>query len=207
VVKRWYDRAKLSGAKWGEVWGEFAGAYRKVKVPASQGALPSALARAQRVEPPDWLLQIYPDDPRLLRLALFCRELQQEAKQRGNAAFCLGCRDAGKAIGVSHNTALKLLHCLDADGVLKLSKVGTAGKALGGEANEFIWLGRPAASCQHSAGNALLVGDEPPAADADPTNVQNARDVPQRDDGGHATDADSFFEDDVGSDGPYRDRR
>jgi hypothetical protein len=148
LVKQWYERAKphLGKVGFGEVVGEFAKAYEKVRVPASQGPLVVAKARAERAQVPAWLVGLCGDDADMIRLALFCYELQLEVKERGRESFALGCRPAGEAIGVSHQKALSLLYALCAVGVLKKTKNGTPGKAVGGEANEYLWIGEPQSS-------------------------------------------------------------
>ena len=80
--------------------------------------------QAKRSNPPAAAMRY--EQSGLRQLVTLCRELQRHA---GDGPFYLGCRTAGRLLGVDHTRAWRWLFLLKADGVLHESEKGEiAGK-------------------------------------------------------------------------------
>lgn len=118
IVERWH-RAAISGPGLEDDQTAFLAAWPRVKHPAGTGPLDRVLEDARRLGPPPETLK-YGDKFQLL--ASLCRELQRRA---GNESFFLGCRTAGKLIGVSHVAAWNYFQLLQANRLLRMIEKGT----------------------------------------------------------------------------------
>jgi hypothetical protein len=123
TVRQWHQQAlPVIGTKaFDETWAEFAYAWPRVRTALGVDTVASALARADAAELPAAGADY--DSPHTRRLLKLCRELQRDS---GASPFFLSCRKAGKLLGVDHDTASKFMGMLVGDGVLSLSKAGTA---------------------------------------------------------------------------------
>jgi hypothetical protein len=86
--------------------------------------LEDAVVLARMATPPA-IASRYADDSMAMLICL-CLELQAHAP---DGRFFLDCRNAGKVIGVSHETAAAMLRVLCNDGVLERISQGTRGHA------------------------------------------------------------------------------
>jgi hypothetical protein len=139
IVERWHQRALpvIATKPFLETWADFVQAWRRVRVPAGQGALDLALQRAAAAAPPERALTLYGGGPIVLLVALCC-ELQHI---NGADEFFLDCRTAGRLIGVNHTTAWRYLAVLCADGVLKAGEQGSYGSGSAtGKASRYRYL-------------------------------------------------------------------
>jgi hypothetical protein len=136
-VEEWYQQAlPVIGTKeFLETWTDFLQAWRKVRIPAGQGAIDIAFERAVASVPPPTAIQLYGEGPIIL-LAALCRELQRFAAD--GEFFFLDCRKAGRLIGVSHVMAWRYLEALCADGILT---AGAKGSKATGRASRFRFVG------------------------------------------------------------------
>ena len=133
VVAEWYARATgiLNGdlPPLEEVRADFYRAWPKVKYVIGEGPLDTLFKRAERREVPEVALQYQQSKLRLL--VALCWELQANA---GDAAWPLSCREAGRLLGVSHQTAADWLFLLVQDDILELVNVGNQ---IGLKASEY----------------------------------------------------------------------
>jgi hypothetical protein len=134
-VAEWHRRSKaVISAGFTDIWAEFLSGWERVKVPAGQGLIQTALARAQACDPPLKAVELYAEEHVRLLVSL-CRELQRFA---GDTPFFLDCRTAGRLVGVPHASAWRLLTSVFvADGFLLRGEKGT--KATG-KANEYRYI-------------------------------------------------------------------
>jgi hypothetical protein len=135
IVAEWHRRSKaVISAGFTDVWAEFLSGWERVKVPAGQGLIQTALARARACDPPLKAVDLYPEAHVRLLLCL-CRELQRIA---GDKPFYLDCRTAGRLVGVPHASAWRLLSSVFvADGFLLR---GEKGSEATGRANEYLYV-------------------------------------------------------------------
>jgi hypothetical protein len=122
-VAEWHRRASTITAKsFLDAWGGFVQAWRRVRVPAGEGAIDTAFARASEGPPPEAATNLYGEGPIVL-LAALCRELQRIVGE--GEWFFLDCRTAGRLIRVEHTTAWRYLDVLCADGILAAGEKGS----------------------------------------------------------------------------------
>lgn len=116
IVAQWHRRAlpAIGTKPFLATWAEFVQAWKRVKAPAGQGAIETAIQRAVASVPRPTVTKLYGEGPIVL-LAALCRELQRIV---GDGEFYLDCRAAARLIGVDHVTAWRHLDVLCADGVL-----------------------------------------------------------------------------------------
>jgi hypothetical protein len=121
IVRTWHERAlpNMLTKDFGETWGDFAHAWKRVRHPEGADVLGEAVAAARAAEPPAWS-EGYSAPQRLL--AALCRELQRRA---GDAAFFLGVLKAGECVGVDKTTAWRWLIAFEADGALRTAVKGS----------------------------------------------------------------------------------
>jgi hypothetical protein len=128
IVRRWHRLAlaTIRTKPFEDTWLDFALAWELVKFPAGSGPLDEIFALALAEDLPPAALAY--EEEGVCHLVALCYQLQQHA---GADPFFLGCRTAGKVLGVSHVTAWGWLRVLQFDGVLALVRKGTraSGKA------------------------------------------------------------------------------
>ena len=110
-VRRWHELGLAKGVigtkPFEETWIDFSQAWPKVKFPKGEEPMAAIFRRAQEAELPHAAQKYEQEGVRLL-LAL-CRELQRAS---GENPFFLGCRTAGRLLGVDHTTAWRWLFLL-----------------------------------------------------------------------------------------------
>jgi hypothetical protein len=113
IVRAWHTRALpvIRTKDWLVTWVDFRIAWTRIRHPA--GVTMAHIAEAARADTPDNA------DP-ISRLAALCRALQ--AHHGPGRAWPLSCRRAGAEIGVSHDTAARLLKLLCAERIIELVK-------------------------------------------------------------------------------------
>jgi hypothetical protein len=94
--------------------------YDSARVPAGESASAAAFERAKSAPLPPEAEQF--EDEKLRLLVKGCRELQELLKP---SPFFLSCRDAGKHLGISHETANVYLYRLQRAGVIREHRKGT----------------------------------------------------------------------------------
>lgn len=126
VLRQWHHQAlpHIVTKEFSESWTDFVVAWGAVKHPAGQ-TFRAAVAAADSVALRGVAARY---DGNLRRLAALCVALQA---QSGASSFFLGCREAGKFLGIDKSQAWRLLKTLQFDGVLKLVNRGSkkTGKA------------------------------------------------------------------------------
>ncbi|NLF73686.1 MAG: bifunctional DNA primase/polymerase [Candidatus Anammoximicrobium sp.] len=115
-VRRWHclgvKRGVIATVPFEETWIDFSLAWPKIKFPKGAEPMATIFSRAQNAIPP--AAQKY-EQSGLRVLVAICRELQRAA---GTNPFFLGCRTAGRLLGVDHTTAWRWLWLLKQDGIL-----------------------------------------------------------------------------------------
>jgi hypothetical protein len=128
IVHRWHQLALpfIRTRSFVETWRDFVDGWGLVKYPHGSGPVEALLARALAEPLPTAALAYERDGVR--HLVALCHQLQQRA---GSDPFFLGCRTAGKVLGVSHVTAWSWLRVLQDDGILERTLKGSkkSGKA------------------------------------------------------------------------------
>jgi hypothetical protein len=135
IVREWFRRALpfIRTKEFDESWADFVTAWQKAKRPAGR-SFRAAQARAELETAPSVAEQY---DGHLRELVALCWQLQM---QWGDRPFPLGCRTAGKALGVNRMKAWRHLKALRFDGVLRLVTKGTKKS---GKATEWRFINRP----------------------------------------------------------------
>jgi hypothetical protein len=111
LVRRWHElgvaRGVIGTRPFEETWIDFLYAYPRVKFPKGAEPMTAIFQRARSADPPPAALRYEHLGLRLL--VALCRELQRVS---GEKPFFLGCRTAGKLLGVDHVTAWRWLFLL-----------------------------------------------------------------------------------------------
>ena len=145
IVEAWHKRALpvITTEPFEETWIDFLQAWPKVKYPKGAGPMDVIFERVAASNPPEVALRY--EQRQLRQLVSLCRELQRHS---GSDPFYLGCRTAGRLLGVDHTTAWRWLFLLKAEGVLRESEKGGQGEH------------------RHRATRYFYEGDDDPAPDA-----------------------------------------
>lgn len=123
-VRRWHElaRDRIETQDFAETWIDFLRAWPRVLYPKGEEPMAVILAKADASELPAVAEEFGAD---VGRLAALCRELQRAS---GEGPFYLGCRTAGRLLGVNHATANRWLFLLIAEGVLREVEKGNQAK-------------------------------------------------------------------------------
>lgn len=115
-VVQWHQKALpfIATKSFDETWSDFTYSLGRVKYPVGDSILQKAIAAALQAE--DILPEAEGYEPDTQKLIRLCYELQA---LQGDQPFWLSCRDAGKFIGLSHESANKRLQMLVTEGILK----------------------------------------------------------------------------------------
>jgi hypothetical protein len=134
VMDRWYRLAEraIKTKDFGVNWAEFVAMWPRVKADFD-GKFANAMDRAENTPPPACAAPY--NSPKISLLLSLCRELQRD---EGQGSFFLGCRQAGRAVEVSHKSAASMLAMLCEDGHLCLESKGTR---LSAKASDYRYLG------------------------------------------------------------------
>lgn len=126
IVCQWYERALpfVATKEFDETWAEFVYGWDRVKFPKGGDTWAEACRRVEASEPPPEASR-YTDD----RLRLLCGVCFQLQRLVGDQPFYLSCRCAGQVVGVSAPVAMRFLHLLVHDGVLRVVTPGTMKRA------------------------------------------------------------------------------
>lgn len=108
-------------------------AYAKAKTPLGQSAVDVAWQSILNGKCAIRIPQIEESDTVLHKLASLCYALG-----KANKGFYLGCRDAGRVLGIDYNRANKLLGILERD--LKIISCTIRGTSAGRKASEYQWI-------------------------------------------------------------------
>jgi hypothetical protein len=125
----------------GDYFTAFLAQFAKVRVPAGEGTLTTALKIVSKLSDPDLpVIPDYPDAPQKSRLlAALHRELSRLSTQK-NKTYFLSYRDAAKVSdGLNHQEAHKITLALKSLGVIDIVNSGQAGLN-GAKAAEFQYL-------------------------------------------------------------------
>lgn len=121
VIAEWHEQAlkHIRTKPFEESLIDFIQGWKHVKHPKGTGPMDVILERAKSAEPLAEAMMF--EQPALRLLVSVCRELQENT---GDAPFFLGCRTAGRLIGVDHVTAWRWLDLMHCAGLLTLVELG-----------------------------------------------------------------------------------
>lgn len=134
-VRRWHSLSLpfIATKAWDDSWLEFCSAWQRVKYPAGQEPILTALERAKAADPPEGAAEF--EQPALRLLIALCRELQRIA---GDEPFFLDARKAGELLGIDHTKAWRWLRQLCDAEILLLVSSGSREKR---QANRYQYAG------------------------------------------------------------------
>lgn len=121
VIVEWHKQAlkNIRTKPFEESLIDFIQGWNRVKHPKGTGPLDVILERAKSAEPPTEAMIF--EQPKARLLVSVCRELQEDS---GDAPFFLGCRTAGRLVGVDHVAAWRWLDLMQCAGLLTLVERG-----------------------------------------------------------------------------------
>jgi len=120
IIRRWHKRAlpHIRTQPFEETYIDFLRAWPNVKIP--KGATMAEILKAAQNNPLPRAAEEF-EQPGLKLLVCICRQLQ---RHHGREPFFLGCREAGKLLGVDHMTANRWLLLLRARKVIRRVQKG-----------------------------------------------------------------------------------
>lgn len=121
ILKEWHRLALpvITTKPFEETWLDFVTAWNNVQYPRGQEPIMQLLEQVEVIDMPE-AAQDY-EQGEIFGLIAICRELQRLA---GDGPFFLGCRTAGRLLGVGHDTAARWLKLLVLDEILKEDEKG-----------------------------------------------------------------------------------
>jgi hypothetical protein len=134
IVHDWHYRALhvIRTKDFTTTWLDFVVAWERIRAPEVE-IMAAIVAKAKAMPTPAAGMN-YDSEP-MRQLVALCAMLQQH---HGATPWPLSCRKAGEIIGVSHDTAARMLKALRFDRVIELAK--PAGKKHSGIAAEYRYL-------------------------------------------------------------------
>jgi hypothetical protein len=131
IVAEWHRRATpaIRTKDFTTTWLDFVVAWERIRAPEVE-IMATIVAKAKAMPTPA-AGKNYDSEP-MRQLVALCATLQQH---HGSRPWPLSCRKAGEIIGVSHDTAARMLKALRFDRVIELAK--PAGKRHSGQAAEY----------------------------------------------------------------------
>lgn len=139
VVRRWHELGLMNGLigsiPFEETWMDFLHGWPNVKFPKGTEPMAVIFEQVQTGSLPQAAFRY--EQPGLRLLVALCRELQRAS---GDRPFFLGCRTAGRLLGVDHTTAWRWLFLLQHDRPQVLEVVEKGGRARR-QASRYRYLG------------------------------------------------------------------
>jgi hypothetical protein len=121
-MRLWHAAATpfIKTKAWEESWSDFQNAWSRARIPAGESSFEQLLKNVKSLSIPPCAEEY--DQLEVHCLVALCRESQRLV---GDAAFFLGARTAGDALGVDKSSAARWLKMLCEDRVLRLVQPGT----------------------------------------------------------------------------------
>jgi len=114
------ERGVIGTYSFDETRGDFIYGWPRVKFPKGAEPMAAILEQVRKSPLPKAALRY--ESPGFQLLVAICRELQRTA---GEQPFFLGCRTAGRLLGVDHSTASRKLQLLLHDKIIELVEKGS----------------------------------------------------------------------------------
>ncbi|MHC4466182.1 MAG: hypothetical protein ACYSYW_06470 [Planctomycetota bacterium] len=140
VVKEWHKRAlpNIRTKEFLETWIDFIQGWKKIKWKIGDNPMKRIFERAKKAQPPQVIVELYPDHKGIQKLATLCREIQQEV---GKDVWFLSVRTAKRFLepDISLMTVSRWFSLLAEEEIIKEVSKGKL-TASGGVASRYKYI-------------------------------------------------------------------